>query len=284
MDIRFWGVRGSIATPGADTAYYGGNTSCVEIKSGRHRLICDAGTGLRALGHSLVQRRQGRSHYHIFLSHFHLDHLAGLPFFDPLYQKNVTVHLYGPRGTGRSVRQRIGTLFNTDFFPVPLAKLPAKLQLHALGAQRIQLKPFRVQSFYLNHPGQTLGYLVTLHDRRVAYVTDHEPIRKCNHLGIKKVEHYEAALLKILKDVDLMIHDAQYTDRRYPRYLGWGHSPWSYAIRLAQQAGIRQLVLFHHDPDLGDEQLKRAFQSLKHKRRSHAPRLHLAREREVIKL
>ena len=231
-----------------------------------------------------MQRRQSKRHYHLFLSHFHLDHLTGLPFFDPLYQKDVTVHLYGPRGNRRSVRQIIGTLFKTDFFPVPLAKLPAKLQLHAVGAQSVDLKPFHVQAVYLNHPGKTLGYIVTVHGRRVAYITDHEPIRYSNHLGIKNIEGYEASLLNRLRDVDLMIHDAQYTDRRYPRYKGWGHSPWSYPIRLAAQAGIRRLVLFHHDPDCNDRQLKQAFITLKRKRRSQKPRLRLAREGEVITL
>lgn len=284
MEVRFWGVRGSIATPGSDTGYFGGNTSCVEIRDAERCLIFDAGTGLRPLGHSIVRRRKRQRELHLFLSHFHLDHLAGLPFFRPLYQKDFTLHLYGPKGYGKSLRQIIATLFKQEYFPVPLSELPAKLRLHSLGEQATRVTPFRVTSFYLNHPGQTLGYVAAAHKHRVAYVTDHEPIREVCHIPKRQRLQYEQNLLKQLEDVDIMIHDAQYTDRLYAKHRGWGHSPWTYPIRLAEEAGIRKLVLYHHDPDQSDRTLKREFARLKRSQGRQNPQLYLAREGEVMTL
>jgi len=284
VEIRFWGVRGSIAAPGAKTGYFGGNTSCVEVSEGVHSLILDAGTGLRPLGHKFAHRKKMPRHLHLLLSHYHLDHLVGLPFFRPLYQKGVELHLYGPKGYRQSVRQIIATLFKKEYFPVPLAQLPAKLRLHSLGETSTKIKPFSVQSFFINHPGRTLGYVIQSKGHRVAYITDHEPIRMAKHLRGQSPAAYEQRLLQHLEGVDLLIHDAQYTDRQYLQFKGWGHSPWSYGVSLAERAGIPHVILFHHDPENDDRILKREFRRFKRGRRRKNPKLELAREGKVIQL
>jgi len=283
LEITFWGVRGSIATPGSDMGYFGGNTSCIAVRAGTNQLILDAGTGLRPLGTSLMRGRQLKRSYHLLLSHFHLDHLSGLPFFQPLYQKGVSLHIYGPKGNHRSLRQIIATLFNEEYFPLPLKAVPAHLRLHSLREQNKRISGFSVTSFYLNHPGSTLGYIIESNNKRLAYITDHEPIRQYRHCTRESVARYEKRLQSYLSGVDLMIHDAQYLNRQYPHYRGWGHSPWSYAIQLAKSAGVSDVVLYHHDPANDDQTLKHAWARLK-AQKNRGVKIHLARERQVIRL
>jgi len=284
MQIKFWGVRGSIAAPGSDTGYFGGNTSCIELESGGFSLILDAGSGLRPLGHQILRSKASRRELHLLLTHFHFDHLTGLPFFRPLFKKGTTLHLYGPQGAHKSVRQIITNLFNNEYFPVPIAKLPGILKLHSLRPGKFKIGPFDIQSFYINHPGRTLAFLITDGRHRIAYVTDHEPIRRFRHLKGRQPAAYEKQLTKRLSGVDLLIHDAQFLDEQYNRFKGWGHSPWSYAWSVATRAQVKQLYFFHHDPDNDDKTLKKAFRRFKRKLRRSDLKIRMAREGMVLQL
>lgn len=279
MKIKFWGVRGSFATTAKEFSKYGGNTSCVEITEGIQHIILDAGTGIRSLGKE--NPRHQKTH-HIFLSHYHFDHIVGLPFFGPLHQKENTVHLYGPEGDQHSLRQTIGTLFAKEFFPVPLRLLPAKIRFHALGRKRFRIGPFSITSLPINHPSSTLGYFMETNQHKVAYLTDHEPMRQFRHLR-QSPTSYEKALLQLLKETDLLIQDAQFTDTHYPAHRGWGHTSWSEAIRLAEKAGVKKLIFFHHDPDQTDRSLEQEWKRLKTRRGTKRfPEICLAKEGETL--
>lgn len=273
MEIRFWGVRGSIASPGPKTTYFGGNTSCLEIHTGDKSLILDAGTGIRLLGNTLSQPEGAKAlTLHLLLSHFHTDHICGLPFFHPLYEKNTTLHIYGPRENHRQPGAVLNAFFAEEFFPVPISRMPARLQFHALANDRVKIGPFQITTFVVNHPGTALGYRIESAGKKLVYLSDHEPMEKYCHLKHTTRLHYEQSLLQALQGADLLIHDAHFTDSRYPRFRGWGHSPWSYPVALAAAAGIKKLVLFHYAPEYDDSQLKRSFAQLKQQmRREKSP-------------
>ena len=280
MRIKFWGVRGSIATPGLETSFFGGNTSCVTVNAQGKSLILDAGTGIRVWGQQLTRRGRHRE-YHLLLSHFHTDHLAGLPFFRPLFERNTRLHLYGPKGR-QPLKRVIADFLAEDFFPVPVSRIPAMLCFHHLSHRSFNIPPFKVTPFRSNHPGKALGYLIQTPKTRLAYLCDHEPIRSFSHIKGVPPSQYEKDLGEKLSDIDLLIHDSHFTDQEYPRYRGWGHSPWSYPLRLAKKYRIKQLVLFHHAPEHNDQRLKNLFEKLN--RQGIKGSIHLAREGEVITL
>jgi phosphoribosyl 1,2-cyclic phosphodiesterase len=259
--VRFWGTRGSIATPGPLTLRYGGNTSCVEMRCGRDLLIFDAGTGIRELGISLMQEAQGEPiTVHLFISHTHWDHIQGFPFFMPAYQPSTTIHVYGSPGQGRSLERMLRGQMDSDYFPVALGDLAAAIHVHELRSGDFQVGDARISSMYLNHPGMNLGYRVTHGGRTVVYATDNEPYRyTLDHLG-RRAEagrefggRLDEEFVRFVAGADLYIGEAQYTDEEYPAKIGWGHSSLSATVEVALKAQVKRLALFHHDPMHGDE-------------------------------
>jgi phosphoribosyl 1,2-cyclic phosphodiesterase len=281
MKIRFWGVRGSLASPGIQTTRYGGNTSCVEVSHRGHSLILDAGTGLSQLGHKLIlAQKKSRSVINLFLTHYHFDHICGLPFFRPVYKKKNLLNIVGPGPSAHDVKKVFKKFFSADFFPVTFSSLPAKITYASFKKKPHKVGPFTVDSFRLNHPSSTLGYRITDGKTSVAYLCDHEPIDYCNHLNAKDKIHYQNKLTEWLSDIDVLITDSHYFNHEYPSHKGWGHSPWSYSIQLAQQAKAKKLVLFHHSPMHSDTMLTKTFQKLKkvHKKIDWPKKICLARE------
>lgn len=283
MKIRFWGVRGSIPVSRPTIQYYGGNTPCIEVESQGRSIILDAGSGLHELG--LKWSRRTGSDIHIFLTHCHLDHLIGIPFFRPIHREGQTINIYGPKGENRNLRQIIQSLFSEEFFPVPFGQLAANLHFHSLEENQIHLGPFTIKSFVLNHPGHTLGYTVTTPKYKMGYLTDHEPIASARHIKGISSGRYEKKLRNSIRELDLLVHDAQYMDHEYAMYQGWGHSPWSYSVNLAEEAGIKKLVLYHHAPDSKDSALREELRLLKKKLKNNESPLKvlLACEGKTIK-
>jgi phosphoribosyl 1,2-cyclic phosphodiesterase len=244
LSVRFWGVRGSIACPGPSTLRYGGNTPCVEVRCGPHTLIFDAGTGIRSLGDTLVESGNS-SDLDIFLSHGHIDHVVGLPFFAPLFVENQVVRVWaGSLQPAGGVRETVRKLMSFPFFPLQIDALQAKLEFRDFKAgDAIEPRPgITLRTAALKHPGGAIGYRVEYGGRAIAYVTDVE-------LGNGPPD---PALLALTKDAALIILDTTYTDDEIAKHLGWGHSTWQQGIRLAQAAGAGRLCLFHHDPDHDD--------------------------------
>lgn len=263
MTIRFWGVRGSIATPGPSTQRAGGNTPCVEIVCGDTLLILDAGTGLRGLGQRMLAR--GQSEATILLSHLHWDHIQGLPFFLPAYIPGHTITLAGMRG----LRGALDAQMHAPCFPIGLDAMNADLRFVEIGNERLEVGPLSIRAAKLNHPGGVLGYRVTLDDRSIVYATD--------------TEHYscpDPRLVALAKDADVLIYDAMYTPHEYPAKVGWGHSTWEAGVAVAEAANVERLVLFHHDPQRGDD----AVDALERQAAMARPGTIAAREGEAISL
>jgi len=247
MAVRFWGVRGSIACPGPDTLRYGGNTPCVELVCGRHTLIFDAGTGIRQLGNALV-KAANTNDFDVFLSHGHIDHVVGLPFFAPLFVKDQVVRVWGGNlQAAGGVKQAVKKLMSFPFFPLQVDALQARLEFHDFSAgDTINPRPdIALRTAPLNHPGGATGYRVDYGGRSVAYITDIE-------IGVGPLD---PALLSLVKGVSLLILDTTYTNDELPSHVGWGHSSWQQGIELANAAGAERLCLFHHDPDHDDDEM-----------------------------
>lgn len=251
FQIRFWGVRGSIATAGERTAQVGGNTSCVEVRCGGQRLILDAGTGLRALGDSLLAEKQPIDAA-LLLSHFHWDHIQGLPFFVPAYLPSTKLTIVGSSDGRHSLRDKLSRQMTEPHFPVQLDDLSAELGYReARPNQALEIGDVRVKVARLNHPGGVFAYRIEHAGRSIVYATD--------------TEHYacvDPVLKSLAEGADLLIYDAQYTPEEYRgdggrSKVGWGHSTYVAGVEVARAAGVRKLVLFHHDPQRTDEGVAR---------------------------
>ena len=260
MQVRFWGTRGSIATPGPDTLRFGGNTSCLEVTtSAGAYFILDCGTGARALGAALMARGPKPLTATILLSHTHWDHIQGFPFFAPLFVPENRITVCGPEGSGRSLREVLSGQMEYTYFPVDIAQLPATITFQELGEGTHEIGGARVVAEYLNHPAMTLGYRIEADGAAVVYSCDHEPFSEALWHESPLPDHAEFIVhegdrrhARFMEGAGLVIHDAQYTPEEYPSRKNWGHSTFEYAVELAAAAGVRQLVLTHHDPTHDD--------------------------------
>jgi len=252
MRVTLWGTRGSLAAPGAETARYGGNTSCVEVR-GRDgtTLILDAGTGIRRLGVSLPH---GLRRVDILLTHLHMDHIQGLGFFATLYNPDAEVHIWGPASTTLKLRTRLMRYLSPPLFPVHLRDLPCRITLHEVPCGDFAIGEFRISSVLVCHPGPTVAYRIVGPSGVLAYVPDHEPALGAAVFPVSSdwTSGYTAAA-----QADLLIHDAQYSGAEYPNHIGWGHSSLEHALQFGTLAGIKHFVSFHHDPAHSDDDIDR---------------------------
>ena len=244
LTVRFWGVRGTLATPGPATIRYGGNTSCVEVECGRRNVIFDAGTGIKKLGDHL-SARGGAVDADIMFSHVHMDHIIGIPFFAPFYGAQHRIRLWAgnllPKGR---LEVAVRAMMSTPLFPIQVDAFKAELQFRDFAAgDLLDLGDgIKAHTGMLNHPGGAVGYRLECAGRSVAYITDTE----------HRSHELDPTVLSLVRNADLMIYDCTYTDEEFPAYVGWGHSTWQQAVRLAKAGGVNRLAIFHHDPDHDD--------------------------------
>ncbi|MFM2065024.1 MAG: hypothetical protein RLZZ507_4695 [Cyanobacteriota bacterium] len=245
--VQFWGVRGSIPCPGPNTVRYGGNTPCVAMQVGGKRLIFDCGTGVHVLGQSLLSQMPVEGH--IFFTHSHWDHMQGFPFFTPAFIKGNKFNIYGAIAPdGSTIEQRLNDQMLHPNFPVPLQIMQAKLSFNTVKAgQPIHIDDIIIETAHLNHPGEAVGYRVNWRGGAAVYITDTE------HFPDRLDEN----ILWLSRNADILIYDSTYTDDEYysaksPK-IGWGHSTWQEAVKIAQAANVKTLAIYHHDPAHNDD-------------------------------
>lgn len=248
MELTFYGTRGSCPCAGEQYTVYGGNTSCVGVTfDAGEPIILDLGTGLRALGAALVgPDAAGAAPFRasVLLTHLHLDHVVGLPFFAPLRDRDSLLTIYGPRQAEGDLNDALSVLVRPPFFPIPLALLPGRIRCHDTADEDLAIGPAKVRARSVPHRGPTLGYRIEADGATVAYIPDHQQPAEEGDL--------DDSVLELCAGVDVLIHDSQYTDAELAAKPHWGHSTVAYAVRIAREAGARQLVLFHHDPAHSD--------------------------------
>lgn len=260
MKVRFWGTRGSIATPGPGTNHFGGNTSCVELTTASGELlILDCGTGAHPLATSLMARGKNVLHSNILLGHTHWDHIQGFPFFSPAFVKGNSAAIYGPEGSRGSLHHVLAGQMEYTYFPIELSQLPAAITCHDLTEGIHAIGGARVATQFLNHPAMTVGYRIEIDGVVVVYLVDHEPFSDELWRAGTEPGHIESILhegdrrhARFMAGADLVIHDAQYTPAEYLSKKTWGHSSYDYVVKIAAAAGVRQVALTHHDPRHND--------------------------------
>lgn len=263
MHVRFFGTRGSIATPGPHTLRYGGNTSCVEVLSNSGTLIVlDMGTGAAILGRELMARGEPLRG-HVLISHTHWDHIQGIPFFAPLFVPGNEWDIYAPRGFGQTLRDTLAGQMQYSYFPVGLEQLGATIRYHELVEGWLRIGDVEVTTRYLNHPALTLGYRLEADGVAVVYACDHEPHSRMLATGFGDISGEDRRHADFLTGADLVVHDAQYLASEYPQKVGWGHSTVEYALAVARSAGVKQLALTHHDPKRDDAAIDDLVDSLR---------------------
>lgn len=274
FEVQFWGVRGSIPAPGAETVRYGGNTSCLEMRVAGKQLIFDGGTGLRVLGKHLLKSMPVEAY--MFFTHSHWDHIQGFPFFVPAFIRGNCFHIYGAIApNGASMKQRLSDQMLHPNFPVPIQVMQSDLKFYDLTpGDQVALDDITIETGSLNHPNTAIGYRVTWQDRTVVYASDTE------HFPDRLDEN----LLHLARNADLLIYDACYTDDEYydvkaPK-VGWGHSTWEAGIALAEAAGVKKIAMFHHDPNHDDDFLDGVATQVE----ARFPGSFLAREGMIVKI
>jgi phosphoribosyl 1,2-cyclic phosphodiesterase/CheY-like chemotaxis protein len=270
--VRFWGVRGSIAVPGPSTVRYGGNTACVEVRSGGQIIVLDAGTGIRPLGLALMKEFQDRPiRLTILVSHTHWDHIQGFPFFYPAYNPANRIRVLGYEGPRKGLEMNLAAQMESPYFPVGLEQMPGHIVVEEIRDVSFPLGPVQVQTAFLNHPGTCTGYRLLTDGGAICYLPDVEPPR---HLAAQKCAKDAAAqlefargreekLVEFVRGAEVLIVDCQYDAEEYQRHIGWGHSSVVDSLDLALRAEAKRLFLFHHDPNHDDDKIARMVEEAK---------------------
>jgi len=267
MRVKFWGVRGSTPTPQAENLRYGGNTSCVEVRAGESTYVFDCGTGLRSLGQQLKKESQGKPiSAHIFVSHFHWDHIQGIPFFRPLYDKGESSFIFHSSTRNRTLKRVMEEQMAAPYFPVDLSEMQAHRDFYDLEPGRVPLGDrVSVEAQWLNHPQGCMGFRLETSEGTIVYATDNEPGDPI----------FDKNVRKLAAGADVLIYDAQYLPEEYEaNRRGWGHSHWREAINIVMESGAKELVLFHHDPDHDDACIDKVVQQA----RNYYPKVRAAAE------
>ncbi len=292
MKVRFWGVRGSIASPGPSTVRYGGNTTCIEIRTDNNELIIlDAGTGIFPLSQTLLAELPVTAN--VFISHSHWDHIQGLPFFIPNFIPGNTLRLHGAFDpvSGKGVEQVMAVQLQYSYFPVREAEMKARMEYITLTPeQSIQIGSATVTPFLMNHPVIDFGYRIEANGKSVFFTGDHEPPLNIYEPGDESYGDYQGfvdekndSILRAMQGVNVLIADSSYTEAEYPAKKGWGHGTFNSSIAYAKAAGVKMLLCTHHEPTRSDDALEAAFRQvlLDNPPLAGGPEVRLAREGET---
>lgn len=246
MIVSIKGVRGSVPTSNNETNLFGGNTSCITVYEDGCLLIVDGGTGIQNVKLPGVLPKR----IDILLTHLHLDHIQGLGFFHPLFETTQEVHIWGPSGASNNLRNRLNRFLSPPLFPIHFRDLPCNITLHDISNSIFEIGPFTIQSQYVIHPGPTVGFRIKGKNSVIAYIPDHEPALGPRGLLTDKkwISGFD-----LMENVDLLLHDAQFTAAEYKTKIGWGHSSMEDCIKLASLSSVKRLLLTHHAPSHKDD-------------------------------
>jgi phosphoribosyl 1,2-cyclic phosphodiesterase len=260
--LKFWGTRGSISVPGPGTLRYGGNSTCLEVRADGEIIALDAGSGIRSLGIALEKEfRSQPIRLSLLITHAHWDHIQGLPFFAPAYEKKNEIRVRGYDGVDMSFGEIMAEPMKAPFFPIAMRELSARVDIKKLTEMEFSCGKVQVRARFVNHPGICAGYRLFTSAGSIAFLPDHEPYRflhsaRANDMSPEQAKktatEEQIALVEFLRGSDILILDAQYTDTEYESHVGWGHGSVSSAVSLALDAEVRRLLLFHHDPSHDD--------------------------------
>jgi phosphoribosyl 1,2-cyclic phosphodiesterase/ActR/RegA family two-component response regulator len=265
--LKFWGVRGGIPVPGSATIGYGGNTTCVELRSDSEIIILDAGSGIRELGLALEKEfGEAPIDLTLLLTHTHWDHIQGLPFFMPAYNPKNRIRVLGYEGARAGLGTILAAQMEVPFFPVSWSDLPGTIKVQELKKMEFSVGKVRVRAKFLNHPGVCVGYRLFTREGSIGFLPDNEPfeplkLKLAARDGIAPAKARAEAVVErsrlvgFLRDLDVLIIDCQYTDEKYLEHIGWGHGALSRVVSLALEARVRKLFLFHHDPQNDDHNI-----------------------------
>lgn len=274
MYARIWGTRGSYPVARSDVLRYGGNTTCVEVRAGDRCIVLDAGTGLRHLGAALCAETPIPTQIDLLITHTHWDHIIGFPFFDPIYQPDARLEIYGLRRTQSSLRTTIANALSDPLMPVGLEDLRAELHFHEIheGLQ-FELGPVRVRTARANHPYRALAYRLDTDEASLVFIPDTGPFHTVlfgderiewageptasSHADLRELAEMRQRIVELARGADWLLFDSQFTDEQYARFPHWGHSTAGQAREIAEEAGVHELLLFHHDPHRPDDELDR---------------------------
>jgi phosphoribosyl 1,2-cyclic phosphodiesterase len=298
MRVKFWGVRGSIPTPGPDTVVYGGNTTCIEVVAGDTNMILDCGTGIRELGNHYSKTGKAVK-VHVFLSHSHWDHIQGFPFFTPIYRYGNEIHIYGPAHPDRTIRDILMLQMDGAYFPARYFELAAKIVHHDIREETFEIEDVTVHTRFMNHPIYTLGYRIHHRGKVLVYTSDNEPYSSLlfdhfkdlgDALPPGEMEEFFAQcnrrMVDFVSDADVVIADAMYRSEEYPRFRGWGHSSAEHAMNLAIEGKAKKLIVWHHDPNRTDVDLEKMVSETQEVARRKGSKLEVlaAKEKDVLEI
>jgi phosphoribosyl 1,2-cyclic phosphodiesterase len=239
--LKFWGTRGSCPVSGSDYQLFGGNTACLELRYDDHLVIFDAGTGIRPLGEMLQTNS-----FDLFLGHTHWDHIIGFPFFKPIHSKDTVINIWAPQGEGRTITERFDDMFSSEFFPIHLDEIQAKLAFKNMQEDNpIQIGSLKLEFHKTHHPGLTYCFKITTPHQTISYITD-------NEIDIP----LQSSFINFHKNADIFIHEAQYSAEEYKQKAGWGHSDLPKVISLIEKIQPKNWFVTHHDPKHTDADLK----------------------------
>ena len=298
--LRFWGVRGSYSAPFDSHLGVGGNTSCVEIRVDDHILLCDAGTGIIAFGNEMMKQKDVRKLL-IILTHYHWDHICGLPFFVPAFVPEWDISIFGPCQSSKDIEEYVSAQMRAPYFPVGTETWLAHINYPSpTEDHRMDYGPIAISYTNVHHPGTTYGYRIKVKGKTIIYISDNECLfleksisQQINGMNAEEKELYETmrkeeyeSELRLIEGADILIHDAQYTPEDYQAKRGWGHSCYIDTVNNAIAAGVKELYLYHHDPNYDDKQMEQIDKHCQQIIRSkNSPLIsHLAREGVIIDL
>ncbi len=294
--VRFWGVRGSIPTPGPGTAHYGGNTSCVEVRADGHTIILDAGTGIRPLGLKLIKESKGDPmDLTVLLTHTHWDHIQGFPFFIPAYNPKNQLRVLGYEGARKGLEGTLSSQMESPYFPISLQQMPGYITIEELKDMAFKVGPINVQASFMNHPGVCVGYRLNTSHGSVAYMPDNEPFfrLKSQPSNLNASDHADALayardrdqrLIDFIRDVDVLIIDSQYDATEYPKHVGWGHTCVDDSVAFAVSANVKNLFLFHHDPGHDDAHIAKMERHARELVEKQGAKVHVEAAREGVEV